>query len=112
MADVDVRIPTAADAAESSGDGIARVAHARVTLTVTGGINRPPLERTPGVLDCMSARARLRPRSALTRRGRHRRRIGREFTAALGVPTLDGLGPEGGGAHALDEHVLLEPLAE
>jgi glutamate carboxypeptidase len=32
------------------------------------------------------------------------------FTAALGIPTLDGLGAEGGGAHARDEHVLVAPL--
>ena len=33
------------------------------------------------------------------------------FTAALGVPTLDGLGPQGDGAHALHEHVLLTDLS-
>jgi glutamate carboxypeptidase len=33
------------------------------------------------------------------------------FTAALGVPTLDGLGAVGGGAHALAEHVELAALA-
>jgi glutamate carboxypeptidase len=33
------------------------------------------------------------------------------FTAALGVPTLDGLGPQGDGAHALHEHVLVDDLA-
>jgi len=33
------------------------------------------------------------------------------FTAALGIPTLDGLGPDGGGPHALHEHVLVESLA-
>ena len=32
------------------------------------------------------------------------------FTAALGIPTLDGLGADGDGAHALHEHVLLETL--
>ena len=32
------------------------------------------------------------------------------FTAALGVPTLDGLGPRGDGAHALHEHVVVEDL--
>jgi glutamate carboxypeptidase len=32
------------------------------------------------------------------------------FTAAMGVPTLDGLGPEGEGAHAAHEHVLTESL--
>ena len=30
------------------------------------------------------------------------------FTAALGVPTLDGLGPDGGGAHADSEHLLVD----
>ena len=34
------------------------------------------------------------------------------FTAALGVPTLDGLGARGGGAHADDEHVLVDSLSE
>jgi glutamate carboxypeptidase len=33
------------------------------------------------------------------------------FTAALGIPTLDGLGPLGDGAHALHEHVVVESLA-
>ena len=33
------------------------------------------------------------------------------FTAALGVPTLDGLGPKGDGAHALHEHVVIDDLA-
>ena len=32
------------------------------------------------------------------------------FTAALGVPTLDGLGPDGAGAHALHEHVLIDSV--
>jgi len=34
------------------------------------------------------------------------------FTAAIGVPTMDGLGAEGDGAHAIDEHVLLHSLPE
>jgi glutamate carboxypeptidase len=34
------------------------------------------------------------------------------FTAGVGVPTLDGLGAVGGGAHAEDEHVLVDRLAE
>jgi glutamate carboxypeptidase len=34
------------------------------------------------------------------------------FTAALGVPTMDGLGAEGDGAHAVHEHVLLHSLPE
>ncbi len=34
------------------------------------------------------------------------------FTAALGVPTLDGLGAVGDGAHALHEYVEIEPLTD
>ena len=34
------------------------------------------------------------------------------FTAALGVPTLDGLGVMGGGAHADDEHIVIDSLPE
>ena len=34
------------------------------------------------------------------------------FTSALGIPTLDGLGPRGSGAHADDEHILIESLPE
>ena len=34
------------------------------------------------------------------------------FTAALGVPTLDGLGAEGDGAHTLDEHILISSLPQ
>ena len=34
------------------------------------------------------------------------------FTAALGIPTLDGLGARGGGAHADDEHILIDSLPE
>lgn len=34
------------------------------------------------------------------------------FTAALGIPTLDGLGPQGGGLHAINEHVLMNTLPQ
>jgi len=34
------------------------------------------------------------------------------FTGAMGIPTLDGLGVQGGGAHTLDEHIVVESLAE
>ena len=110
--DVDVRIPTQADAAQVI-TAISRLTprDPRVRLTVTGGINRPPMERSPGV-------------AALYERARDlARQVGRElpegatggasdgnFTAALGVPTLDGLGADGAGAHALDEHILVDSV--
>ncbi len=81
------------------------------TLDVVGGFSRPPLERTPGV-------ARLYDR-ARELAGELGRSLGEgstgggsdgNFTAALGVPTLDGLGAVGDGAHALHEHVEIEHL--
>ncbi len=78
-------------------------------LELSGGLNRPPMERTPAI-------------AALFRRARELARpLGMEleesmtgggsdgnFTAALGVPTLDGLGGVGQGAHALHENIVLE----
>ncbi len=83
------------------------------TVTVTGGVGRPPLVRTPEIAALYHRAQRLA------------RQIGLEiaeagsgggsdgnFTAALGVPTLDGLGAVGDGAHALHEHVELSSLPE
>jgi glutamate carboxypeptidase len=80
-----------------------------VRIEVTGGMNRPPLERGPGVADLFEKARQVA------------RRLGRDleegsagggsdgnFTGALGVPTLDGLGAVGDGAHALHEHVVLD----
>jgi glutamate carboxypeptidase len=81
-------------------------------VAVTGGPNRPPMEAHSSA--SLFARAR-----------RHARALGLEepsaiavggasdgnFTAGMGVPTLDGLGAVGGGAHAEDEHVLVDELA-
>jgi glutamate carboxypeptidase len=83
----------------------------RTRLTVTGGMERPPLERTAGVEGLF--------RHAQT----VAEELGRELeegatgggsdgnlTAAIGVPTLDGLGAVGAGAHAADEHVVVAEL--
>jgi glutamate carboxypeptidase len=80
-------------------------------LEVTGGLNRPPMERTPGTV-------KLFRRAATLARG-----LGFElaeaatgggsdgnFTSALGIPTLDGMGAVGEGAHADSESILLEAL--
>lgn len=107
-AEVDVRFSTSEEARrieEALGD--LRPFDERVTVSVAGGINRPPLERTEKV-------ARLYE---------HARRVAAaldfelgeasvggasdgNFAAALGVPVLDGLGIEGDGAHAEHEHII------
>jgi glutamate carboxypeptidase len=82
-------------------------------LSVSGALNRPPMERTPGVA-ALFERARAVGRSLgldLTEGSTGGASDG-NFTAALGVPTLDGLGVLGAGAHAEDEHILVDSLPE
>jgi glutamate carboxypeptidase len=109
---IDVRVPTIADAVRI--DAAFRTIsprNPRVRLEVAGGVERPPLERTDGV-----ARLYEQARNVAAALGRDLAEGGTgggsdgNFTAALGVPTLDGLGPEGDGAHAVDEHVVVADL--
>ena len=81
-------------------------------LTVHGGINRPPMEPS-GAADLFAAAVRLADREGIGPLAQRSVGGGSDgnFTAALGVPTLDGLGAVGGGAHAADEHVLVADLA-
>lgn len=109
---VDVRAPTRADAQriEAALRGLAPHVP-RVTLNVRGGFDRPPLERTEQVA-CLYRLAR----EVAAELGRPLGEGGSgggsdgNFTAALGVPTLDGLGAVGDGAHARHEHVLVSEL--
>jgi glutamate carboxypeptidase len=82
-----------------------------VRLTVTGGFNRPPMERTAAVARLFE---RVRTIGAtlgldLTE-GSTGGASDANFTAALGVPTVDGLGAQGAGAHAEHEHILIDEL--
>lgn len=83
----------------------------RTQLAVTGGIERPPMERSAAVAALFSI-----AQSVAADLGRTLGEGGTgggsdgNFTAALGVPTLDGLGAVGGGAHAADEHVTIADL--
>jgi len=80
----------------------------KVTLEVHGGVGRPPMERTAG-----TGRLYEEARAAASALGRDLAEGGTgggsdgNFTAAIGVPTIDGLGPDGDGAHAVHEHILL-----
>jgi glutamate carboxypeptidase len=81
------------------------------SLEVTGAPNRPPLEATSSAALFERARAvaaRL-AQADLTAAAVGGGSDG-NFTAGIGVPTLDGLGAVGGGAHADDEHVLVDAL--
>lgn len=111
-ASIDVRVPSAEEAAriESAFAALTpRLAGTR--LDVSGGIGRPPLERAPHVLRLYQVARDVAAElgQSLGEGGTGGGSDG-NFTAALGVPTLDGLGPQGDGAHALHEHVLMRDL--
>jgi glutamate carboxypeptidase len=106
-ATIDVRAATLADAAGLDAE-FRRLQPRRegTRLTIKGGFERPPLERTPAVVALFRRAAAVA--SALGRElGEGTAGGGSDgnFTAALGVPTLDGLGAVGDGAHAAHEYV-------
>lgn len=112
VAEIDVRIARMAD-----GPELEKKFHALkafdpgCTLEITGGINRPPMERTEGTVRLFeiakqqAAAMSMQIEEASTGGGSDG-----NFTSALGVPTLDGLGAVGEGAHASHESILLEEL--
>jgi glutamate carboxypeptidase len=111
-ASIDVRVPAMADAAivERSLRGLRpRLSGTRVE--VHGSVGRPPLERSAGVVRLYEiAREVARQLGQDLQEGGTGGGSDGNFTAAIGVPTLDGLGPRGDGAHALHEHVELVDL--
>lgn len=111
-ATIDVRAPTMADAARV--DAALRALHpmrAGTRLTVQGGFERPPMERTAAVAALFETAARVADACGRTlEEGSAGGGSDGNFTAALGVPTLDGLGALGDGAHAAHEHVDVPSL--
>jgi glutamate carboxypeptidase len=113
-AQVDVRVMSAEEAGrvEEKMAGL-QPQMSGATVTVTGGVERPPMVRTPQIVALFEqARAIAEALGMeLTEAGTGGGSDG-NFTAALGVPTLDGMGVVGDGAHATDEHILLSSLPE
>jgi glutamate carboxypeptidase len=112
-AEVDVRIARKGDAARIERKFAALKAEdRRCALTVTGGINRPPMERTRGTVRLyQQARALAVGLGLDLEEAATGGASDGNFTSALGVPTLDGMGAVGESAHASHESVLLEHLA-
>jgi glutamate carboxypeptidase len=111
-ADVDVRIAKAGDAAKVDKlfRGL-RCSDPACKLEIAGGVNRPPMERKPGTVALYKQARKLAAELGFTL-GEAATGGGSDgnFTAALGVPTLDGLGAVGEGAHAAHESVVVEHL--
>lgn len=84
----------------------------RCTLNVSGGINRPPMERTRGTVQLYRrARALAAELGFTLEEAATGGASDGNFTAALGIPTLDGMGAVGEGAHANHESIVVEHLA-
>jgi glutamate carboxypeptidase len=111
-AEFDVRIARAADGPRVDRRFRSlRAVDRRCGLEVTGGLNRPPMERTAGTVALFRRAATIAAglgfqlQEAATGGGSDG-----NFTSALGIPTLDGMGAVGEGAHADRESILLETL--
>jgi glutamate carboxypeptidase len=111
-AEVDVRFRTMAQ-----GQDISRriesmqPAHPGAQIEIRGGINRPPLERTPVVVGLFEhARSIASQLGFDLGEGPSGGASDGNFTAAQGIPTLDGLGVQGDGAHATHEHIVVADL--
>jgi glutamate carboxypeptidase len=80
-------------------------------LEIKGGMDRPPMEDSPesNAMADLAREIGLEVGLDLDRKLTGGGSDG-NFTAAIGIPTLDGLGLDGGGAHTPDEHVLLETI--
>jgi len=111
---VDVRAPTAEAAATvASAFETLQPFDARTTVTASGGFDRPPLERSRAVVRLYNEASRVAQElGSDLREGATGGGSDGNFTAALGVPTLDGLGAVGDGAHALHEHIDIESLPD
>lgn len=109
---IDVRFWTRA--AGERADGALRSLlprDSRCSLHLEGGINRGPLERTEASA-LLFEQARGIAQSVGLRLGEACTGGASDgnIASAAGLPVLDGLGPDGGGAHTLDEHVLLDDV--
>lgn len=109
---VDVRAPTRAQAeAVTRALRALRAHHPGARIAVEGGFERPPMERTSGVARLFeAARAVGAELGVDVQEGTTGGGSDGNFAAALGVPTLDGLGAVGDGAHATHEHVDIDAL--
>lgn len=111
---VDLRVTNAADGDHFSQAILGLAAHDQdVRVTVTGGMNRPPYEKNAAVIRLFAEAQAVAAELGLDLMDVPMTGGGSDgnFTAALGVPTLDGLGIDGDGAHTLQEYGLVSSIA-
>jgi glutamate carboxypeptidase len=111
---VDLRVETVADGEAMTAAILGLEAQgADFKVTVTGGMNRPPYERTEATSRLFDHARALAAEIGFDLVSSPRVGGGSDgnFTAALGTPTLDGLGIDGDGAHTLQEYGLISSIA-
>ena len=113
VAEVDLRVPTPELASEYSDKILGLAAYdTDVSLVIEGGMNRPPYKKDAGIAAlyeharALAAEIGFELEDMATGGGSDG-----NFTAALGIPTLDGLGADGHGPHTLDETIYFSSLA-
>ena len=113
-AEVDVRTPRPADARriERKFAGLKPIDR-RTRLTLEGGVGRPPLVRSRAVLKLYRQARKLAAEMGVEL-GEAQVGGGSDgnFTASMGIPTLDGMGGVGEGAHAINESILVDRIAD
>jgi glutamate carboxypeptidase len=117
-AEIDLRVAKRADGPrmEKRFAALKPTPKSGTTLTVEGGINRPPMERTRGTVQLFRRAQSLAAEIASEFGGQLAEAStggasDGNFTSALGIPTLDGMGAVGEGAHATHESILIDHLA-
>jgi glutamate carboxypeptidase len=112
-AEVDVRIARKADGPRIERKiASLKPSDKRCKLAITGGINRPPMERTRGTVSLFrQAKALAAELGLVLNEASTGGASDGNFTSALGIPTLDGMGAVGEGAHARHESIVVEYLA-
>jgi glutamate carboxypeptidase len=113
-AEVDMRVARLKDAPllDQKFHGL-RSFDKRCSIQVTGGLNRPPMERTPAIRKLFeTARACASELGVQLEESSTGGGSDGNFTAAMGIPTLDGLGGAGEGAHAVNESILTNRIAD
>ena len=112
--EVDMRVARLRDvAALDKKFRLLRPFDTRCSISVEGGLNRPPMERTKAIIGLFAQATKLAAELGI---GLEESSTGGgsdgNFTAGLGIPTLDGLGAVGEGAHAIHESILIDRIAD
>ncbi len=110
---VDVRVPDAKTTTEITGRIEAMTpVDADITFEIAGQMNRPPFAQSEDGVNLFDTAAKIAAELGITLEGvTTGGGSDGNFTAALGVPTLDGLGADGAGAHTFDEYIFVSSLA-